>query len=451
MTNKLPTTSYIFVDRRKTGRGKSLPNRQRLLRRIQDAIRESKPTDIDSGGVKSMGGATSGSANPVKVTRKSLHEPSFHYASGSGKREIVLIGNDDWERGDEFPLAGDDDAAATGGGPGEDSEDDFIVNVSRDEFFNVFFEDCALPDLQETHAKDLPQAVSKPAGFKKDGNPGSLSLIRSFKNAMPRKGAMTRTMREELKVLEARRDELMSPDFVSSSHDEWEEDLKTTLARIQHLKSKISNVPVFEKVDLRYRKREKVLVKAADAVFVMIMDISGSMDENKKRIARKFFSLQYAFIKRKYPQTDLVFIAHTDQAEEMTEEDFFSTRKSGGTIVSPAYTLAHQIIQTRYDAQKSNIYLSQASDGDNWDFDNSEIIPELEQSGLLSKLRHMSYAQVGESFTSGYGGTGTLWKVLESISNAFTVRKLSMVKIDNDEEVFDAFQKIYKKHTATKA
>jgi len=160
-------------------------------------------------------------------------------------------------------------------------------------------------------------------------------------------------------------------------------------------------------------------------------------------VARKFFSLQYAFIKRKYPQTDLVFIAHTDDAEEMTEEEFFTTRKSGGTIVSPAYILLNKIINTRYDANNTNIYLSQASDGDNWDSDNVLLIPELETSGLLSKLRYMSYAQVGQSFASSYSSGSTLWSVLQSIAN--TSKKLAMVKIMDDSDVFDAFHKIYKK------
>jgi len=213
--------------------------------------------------------------------------------------------------------------------------------------------------------------------------------------------------------------------------------------QIAELKAKISGIPFFEKLDLRYTKKDKVLVKSADAVFCMIMDVSGSMDEDKKRMARKFFSLQYAFIKRKYPQTDLVFIAHTETPEELTEEEFFTTRRSGGTVLSPAYTMLNQIIKTRYDANITNIYLSQASDGDNWSDDNNNIIPELESNGLMAKLRYMSYAQVGESFSSSYGGGVTLWSVLQSIMN--TSKKMAMVKIGQDSEVFDAFHKIYKK------
>lgn len=442
--DKLPTTSYIFVDRRKTGRGKSIPNRQRLLRRIADAIRAAKPKDIDSGGVKSMGTGVGSSANPVKVAKHSLHEPSFHYAHNTGKHDVVLIGNDQWERGDDFPMSGEEEAAG-GRGRGEGSEDDFIVDVSRDEFFNVFFEDCELPDLQDTHEKDLPELIPKHAGYQKSGNPGQLSVKRSFKNSLARRLALTKSARDELEELEAEYQQLMlalaDPSIIG---DEVHLHTKLLAAekRILELRQKIASTPYFEELDLRYAKKEKVLVKAADAVLMMIMDISGSMDEDKKRISRKFFSLQYAFIHRKYPQTDLIFLAHTETPEELTEEEFFTTRKSGGTVVSPVYTLAHKIIKERYNASDTNIYISQASDGDNWDSDNASCITELEEEGLLTKIRHMSYAQVGQSFSSGFSSV-TLWTVLQSIAN--TTKKISMVKIQDDSGVFDAFHKIYKR------
>jgi uncharacterized sporulation protein YeaH/YhbH (DUF444 family) len=452
MTEKLPTTTYIFVDRRKTGRGKSMGNRSRLLRRISDAIRQARPADIDAGGVKAAGGAASpaSNVNPVRVTKHSLHEPTLHYARGSGDHEIVLIGNDRrWERGDEFPLSSEGDGEGEGEpGQGEDGEDDFVVNISRDEFYNVFFEDCELPDMRETHEKDIPEAVPKHAGFTKEGNPSQLNVVRSYKQALPRRKILSKSAREELEELELKYQalllELASQDTLASRQEEINLELQAMELRITELRQKIKNIPFFEHLDMRYTKKEKVLVKSADAVFIMIMDISGSMDEDKKRMARKFFALQYAFIVRKYPQTDLIFIAHTDDSEEMTEEEFFSTRKSGGTVVSPAYKLANDIIRVRYDAKDTNIYLSQASDGDNWESDNAQIIPALETSGLLGKLRHMSYAQVGAPPAySMYSSGASLWQVLQSIAS--TSKKLAMVKITDDSEVFDAFHTVYKR------
>jgi len=442
------STNFIFVDRRRTGRGKSLNNRQKLLKRIKDSIRNAKPEDIDAGGVHKAGSAHGANSytNPVKVARHALSEPTLHYDPNSGEREIVLIGNDKWLKGDEFPLSkgGGSGRSGKGNGPGEDGEDDFIINISRSEFFDVFFEDCELPDLKENHEKDLPEHIMQRAGFQKVGNPGQLSVIRSFKHSKARRLALTRDSRDELEELEKELAELMSDNTEHESTDAWAVRVQEVTLRIAELKQKIDSVGLYEDVDLRYRKTERVQVKASDAVLAMLMDISGSMDEDKKRMARKFFTLQYAFIAKKYPQTDLIFIAHTDEAEEMTEEEFFTTRKSGGTIVSPAWALLHKIIKERYDATQTNIYVSYAGDGDNWDSDNKQVIAEIEESGLLAKVRHAVYVQVGQSFAAGFGNGQSLWNVMQSIANSNS-KKLVTIKIGDEGQVFDAFKAIYRK------
>lgn len=444
------TTNFIFADRRRTGRGKSLNNRQKLLKRIKDSIRNAKPEDIDSGGVYKAGsqhGANS-QTNPVKVARHALAEPSLHYAPNSGDREIVLVGNDIWLKGDEFPLSKDDGCGdnGCGNGPGPEGEDDFIINISRSEFYDVFFEDCELPDLKETHEKDLPEHILKRAGFQKVGTPGQLSVIRSFKHSKARRLALTKNNRDEIIELEDELKWLMADDYedkAAGGTDLWAKRVQKVTARIMELKEKVSAVGLYEDVDLRFRKSERVQVKASDAVLAMLMDISGSMDEDRKRTARKFFTLQYAFIAKKYPQTDLIFIAHTDEPEEMTEEDFFTTRKSGGTIVSPAWALVHKIIKERYDATQTNIYLSYAGDGDNWESDNILVVKEIMESGLLTKVRHAVYIQVGNSFASGFGKAMSLWNVMQNIANGN--KKLATIKIAEESGVFDAFKNIYKK------
>lgn len=450
MSDKLPTARFIFVDRRKTGRGKSLPNRQKLLHRIKSSIKNANPNDIDAGGVK--GGTTAPNkqlANPINIARDALLEPNFHYARGTGTHEIVLPGNDRWLKGDEFPTSSEEDGDGGGSGPGEDGEDDFVVNISRQEFFDVFFEDCELPDLEQTSQKELPEAVNKPAGFQKDGTPGQLSVIRSYRNALGRRRALTLDDREELEALEKELEQLyddlsagdMNPGPVAACRTR----IKIIEDRIDELKSRIANVPLFEKVDQRFRKTEKVMVKSADAVLIMAMDVSGSMDEERKRLARKFFSMQYAFIKRKYPNTDLVFIWHTDHAEECDEETFFTTRMNGGTIVSPAFELAHKIIKERYDPAQTNIYFSYAGDGDNWENDNRDVISQLEDKGFLNKVRHAVYVQVGAEMASwgGLGGQQKFWTTMTSVAN--TNRKLHLTKVETEDAVFKAFKSVYSK------
>ncbi len=444
MSEELPVSKVMIIDRRNTGRGKSLPNRERLLRRIKEYIRDSNPNTFGASGVKGTSAQSTGTtgASPVAIARSALYEPTFHYASSTGEHDIVLIGNktkDGFERGDDFPLSGEEEGS--GGGPGEDGEDDFVINISREEFLKYFFEDCELPNLQETAERDIPELMPKHAGFSRDGNPAQLSLSRSYKQSFPRRRALTKAARDELEELELEQANLQARldenPLDASANARWKE----VTYRIEELKAKIAGVPFFEHVDLRYRKSEKVLVKSADAVFIMVMDVSGSMGEEEKRIARKMFSLQYAFIQRHYPQTDLVFIAHTDTPHEMTEEEFFTTRLSGGTVISPAYELVHKIIKERYDHNTTNIYLSQVTDGDNWTTDNPLIIPALEGSGLLAKLRHMCYIQV----MNGYGGYGAdqFFTIMKSIKGSNP--KLDLSRIQNEEEVFGLFKDIYRR------
>lgn len=444
MSDSPALATFIFVDRRTTGRGKSLPNREKLLHRIKESIRQSRPQDIDSSGVK--GGATAQKqlAGPVRVARQALAEPTFSYDRHSGETEVVLPGNDRWLKGDEFPLDGEGDGSGSGSGngPGEDGEDDFIVNISRDEFLNVYFEDCELPDLEQTSQKELPEAVRKPAGFQKEGNPGQFSVIRSYRNSIGRRRALTTDDREEIEQLETEYKVLM---LQLAEDADVHERMAWIEARIEELRTKMAAMPLFERVDHRYRKTERVMVKQAQAVLMMAMDISGSMDEDRKRLARKFFSLQYAFIVRKYPNTDLIFVYHTDKAEEVNEEEFFTSRKNGGTVASTAFVLANQIFTERYDPSQTNLYLSYATDGDNWSNDNTLVIDVLEAKGLLAKLRHAVYVQVGAEMGTSWGGGGqaAFWNVMTSISK--TSPKLHVVKVHNDDEVFKEFKTVYAK------
>lgn len=431
---------FIYVDRRQL-RGKSLPNRQRLLRRISESIKNSAPDLGDS--VKNQ--QTQSHSNPVHVAREALDEPTFCYARGAGDLDVVLPGNDEWLKGDEFPFDDEEEGQGQGQGPGagegEDGEDDFIVNISRDEFYNMFFDDCELPDMEQTAVRETPEAEMKPAGFQRDGNPGQLSVIRSYRNALPRRKALSaddRLKLEELKATLAAYENGTHDQCGYLSQTELADIIWTLYEEIEAIEKKISDIPLFEKVDQRYRKTERVMVKSAQAVIIMIMDVSGSMSQEHKEIARRFFTLQYAFIRRKYPNTEIRFIVHTDVAEEVDEEEFFTTRRSGGTIISPSFEEAAKIIATQYDLTQTNIYLSYAGDGDNWATDNAKAVAVLKE--LLPKLRHAVYAQVGREFSWAGGGAAQTWRDMSSVGG-----RMHTVKIVQSADVFAAFKKIYAK------
>src|SRR5262249_33792390 len=132
------------------------------------------------------------------------------------------------------------------------------------------------------------------------------------------------------------------------------------MKEMRHLRACIDRVPFIEKLDLRYNNRVLKKRPQAQAVMFCLMDVSGSMDESRKDLAKRFFMLLYLFLKRNYERIDVVFIRHHTVAKEVEEEDFFHSRESGGTVVSSALKLMVEVIHDRYPPSQWNIYCAQA-------------------------------------------------------------------------------------------
>lgn len=430
---------FIFIDRRKAGGGKSTNNRQKLIRRVKGFIKTSVPQNIGAGGVS---GSKAKNVSPVKVAGEALEEPWFCY-SRDGIETSVIIGNDQYIRGDEIEFP--DDANCVAGGPGDQGEDDFVVNVARSEFLDAFFEDC---ELYLTHEKFTEKLDNKQqhSGFSSSGNPSQLSIVRTYKQSLGRRWAVMRPYKDEIAAL---REELLT---IEEHGERWKE----IFARIEELSKKVSFLDSFDKSDLRYRKKDAMPLKQVDAVLIMLMDISGSMDYEKKSIARRWFALLYEFIKRKYPNVELRFIAHTDEVFEMNEDDFFSTRINGGTQVSPAIRHINKMILSQYDPNHTNIIVCHASDGDNWDTDNEAVKDEMIGAGnLLNKCNMFSYVEVGKSFASSWFSFSTppvtnntnLWDTYDDVRTKHTDGKVSLAIIETLDDCYPVFKKVFKKRT----
>lgn len=432
---------FIFIDRRKAGRGKSSPNRQKLIRRIKNFIKTSQPQNIGAGGVS---GTAAKNTTPVKVTGAALEEPWFAY-SQDGDHTMVIIGNDEYDRGDEIRLPEEEESQG-GSGPGDGGEDEFIVNVARDEFLDLFYEDCELPNLvNEKYTEKLDNKFQQ-AGFSTNGNPSQLSVIRTYKQSLGRRWALMKPHRDEIEILEAELLALEEQLQKNPSSESIKSEMLRVQERIKELQDKISFLNSFDKSDLRFRKKEAKPLKTVDAVLIMVMDISGSMDESKKTIARRWFALLYAFIKRRYGNTELVFIAHTDEAFEMNEADFFSTRVNGGTCVSPASKMINQIIKERYDPNQTNIYVSHASDGDNWISDNPLVVEEMTGAGgMMNKLQFFSYVEVGGRFNSSWSSNAdtTLWEAYSLVRDRS--KHMSLAIIESADDCYSIFKRVFKK------
>ena len=449
---------FILIDRRKAGHGKSMPNREKLIRRIKTYIKQAIPQNVGQGGVT---GQNSSIASPVRVASNALEEPWFAYSRG-GETTHVLIGNREYERGDEidFPSS---DGKGSGAGQGGSGEDDFVVNVARSEFLELFFEDCELPNLTNEKYTDKLDNTQQPSGFSTNGTPAQLSVIRTYKQSLGRRKALMapyqeekEELEEELAELEVHLAELESGGTSSRSGIDAKIVKRMTeiTQRLEELSVKFNFLDNFDKSDLRYRKKEAKPLKTVDAVLIMVMDISGSMDEDRKTIARRWFALLYAFIKRRYANTELVFIAHTDEPFEMSEDDFFSTRMNGGTMVSPALKMVNDIIHERYDPNETNIYVSHASDGDNWGNDNQAVVAEMTGPGYLcNKIQMFSYAEVGKKYHHSYNdendGDTNLWQAYDlARDNADDSKKVIMSIIETADDCYPVFKKVFKKVTA---
>jgi sporulation protein YhbH len=155
----------------------------------------------------------------------------------------------------------------------------------------------------------------------------------------------------------------------------------------------------FREDDLRYYRVKTDIRRHSNAVVFCIMDVSGSMDQSKKYLARTFYFLLYQFLRWKYDQVEVVFIAHTTEAREVNEREFFHHGESGGTMISSGYAKALEIIEQRYSPDVWNIYAFHCTDGDNWTEDNARTIEKAKE--LVSVCNLVGYIEILASYSYG--------------------------------------------------
>lgn len=417
-----------IIDRRFDSKNKSAVNRQRFFRRfkqqirraVSDAISGRSITDIDSG-------------EQVSIPAKDLSEPHFSH-DHRGRWENVYAGNDQFNTGDEVdrPVGG----AGSGSGKASDSgesQDDFVFHLSREEFLNVFFDDLELPNLVKTQLARIDQHRYVRAGHTPSGIPANINIIRSMRGALGRRLALSMPYRERLHEAQKRLAELLKV------RDEDDEEVRELIEEIDHLKARIEAIPFIDSFDLRFNNRVKEPKPSTQAVMFCLMDVSGSMDEEKKQISKRFFMLLYLFLTRTYDHIDLVFIRHHTIAKEVNEDDFFHSRESGGTVVSSALRLMHEVIRERYASGMWNIYGAQASDGDNWEND-SPICRDLLIDSVMPLVQHFAYIEITA------GDSQNLWreylKVKEQCPN------FAMQRIEGLPDIYPVFRELFKKKLA---
>ena len=171
--------------------------------------------------------------------------------------------------------------------------------------------------------------------------------------------------------------------------------------RIHALRTRLARIPFLDPIDLRFRNRVKVPVPSAKAVMFCLMDVSGSMTEHMKDLAKRFFMLLYLFLTRRYRSVELVFIRHTHEAHEVDEQTFFYSTETGGTVVSTALEEMLAVLADRYPVADWNIYAAQASDGDNMISDNTRAATLLREQ-ILPACQYFAYIEVAAEHVTGH-------------------------------------------------
>ena len=417
-----------LIDRRPNGRGKSAVNRERFLRRykaqIETAVKkmvgERRLSDMERGG-------------EVRVPKRDISEPSFGFGRG-GDREFVLPGNREYIAGDRIPRPEGSGGGGRGNQGGEGgSDDEFVFSLSREEFMQIFFDDLELPNLARTEMGHTERKKSVRAGFTKSGVPANLSVIRTLRQSLARRIALSGGIAREAELVEA--------EFafaVAAGHATRAAELHGELDRLHHRRRRL---PFLDEVDLRYRNRVWKPEPIARAVMFCLMDVSASMDEDKKDLAKRFFTLLYLFLTRKYGSVDLIFIRHTDDAEEVDEDTFFHDTRSGGTVVYSALELADKIRGDRY-ASGWNVYAAQASDGDAFGADPARSARFLREK-LLPSTRYYTYLELAAPDTQDH--SSTLWAEYERVAEASN--NFAMRHATKREEIYPVFRELFKKES----
>jgi uncharacterized sporulation protein YeaH/YhbH (DUF444 family) len=344
----------VIVDRR-AQKGKSTANRQRLLKRLDGALKAQLSKLVARHKLQDAG-------QPAEVTidRKDATEPRLILDPASGSSGRVVPGNDKYQIGDKITNTspqGQGRGNGQGAGDGDSNEEDaFRFVLSRTEYLSLLFDDLELPALIKKDLLEIDENRFRRGGVVRYGNPGSVCVTRTFKASIGRRVAAEAQHAEAVEEAEAA--------LIAARRTGDPVLLAAAANALDELSRRTGEIPFLDPIDLRHRSLVEVQSPCTAAVMFCLMDVSSSMDEARKDLAKRFFMLLHLFLTRKYKKVDLVFIRHTDAAQEVDEDMFFNGTQAGSTKVLSALEKMNEIIASRYPSTSYNIFGAQASDGD---------------------------------------------------------------------------------------
>jgi uncharacterized sporulation protein YeaH/YhbH (DUF444 family) len=414
-----------FIDRRGQENKKSSVNRQRFIKRFKSQIKKAVTEAVNKRGITDIA-----KGEKISIPSKDLLEPKFETGEG-GQVDRIFPGNDIFQKGDTIKRQAQGQGQGSGDGeasPEGEGIDPFVFELNRDEFLEIFFDDLELPDLAQKELSKMIDWQTARAGVIKSGTPTNINIVRSMRQATGRRLALGGTLRKELKELEQ--------ELEKAKNEEKQSAIKN---RINIIQRKLGNIPFIDTMDLRYNHFTKIQRPSTQAVMFCLMDVSGSMDEPKKEIAKRFFILLYLFLTKNYEHIDLVFIRHHTAAKEVDEQEFFYSRETGGTVVSSALEMLNQLIQTRYSSQAWNIYVAQASDGDNWNAD-SPYCGKLLSEKILPLVQYFAYVEIMPRHHQ------SLWEIYQGLGETF--KNFAIQTIHQIPDIYPVFHELFKRKTS---
>ncbi len=390
----------IFKEGRTGQSDRSQYDRKRHRELVEDAIKRNMGEIIAD---ESIIGQSKN--KKIKIPVRGIKEYQFIYgknnggtASGTGKeqRGQVIGRNNQQEKG-------------IGQAGSEQGEDIYEIEITMDEIINYMFEDIKLPDLErKKFALQESEYKFKKAGYQRKGIPPRLAKKRTMVEKLKRQQGL---IREKVYI---------EPDA---------DDHSQVRARVP-----------FREDDLRYFRVKEDIRRHSNAVVFCIMDVSGSMDQSKKYLARSFYFLLYQFLRWKYEHVEVVFIAHTTEAKEVNEREFFHHGESGGTMISSGYAKALEIIEQRYSPTVWNIYCFHCTDGDNWTEDNPRTIDRARELASVSNL--FGYVEILANY--GYGAT-----IRRELEQKVKDENFIIVSMGSKDDIWPAFRRVLEKETET--
>jgi uncharacterized protein len=347
----------------------------------------------------------------IKIPIRGIKEFQFLYGKNSPG---VGSGTGNEKRGDKVGQDPGQKGKGKGKAGNDEGEDIYETEVTIDELIHYLFDDLNLPDIDKKKFAEIESiSLSKRLGYQKKGIPPRLAKRRSVIEKIKRKQGHSRDIDEEERL--RKKQELIDSGDVT----------------------KRERFPFMED-DLRYHRMREDKKKDFNAVVLCIMDVSGSMDQTKKYLARSFYFLLYQFIRLKYANVEVVFVAHTTTAKEVNENEFFHRGESGGTYISSGYDKALEIIEQRYNPSTWNVYAFHCSDGDNWVEDNKKTMASALK--LCDVCNLFGYGEI----TPGYVAIGSTIK--SEFQKNVNRKNFAMIHMTKKEDVVPGLKKILEEH-----